>query len=273
MAFTVIVYGIFTAGSRSSATVEQRRARFNADLATANQAWGTGFFPGVICGIRFQSGGTWNSARVINAATATGVGNTDIENLINSVRNQVAVKDAIFVVYTSGDTFSNGTSIGSGGARVTISNGAITSEYGRVALTNLAGTSNNPYVFAHEAGHVLFGRLNSVGLYTQTDPSTNGLSHNENPQNLMFRVVPRTNPFINATQCVTARNSMVILQNQNNAAVRRASQPLLSPAFTATRIQSARGRRAGGALTMDRPARKCGCVPAAKSRIGRKRPR
>jgi hypothetical protein len=174
------------------------------------------------------------------------------------------VKNAIFVVYVSGNTFSNGTSIGSGGARVTINNGVITSEYGRVALTDLAGTANNPYVFAHEAGHVLFGRLNSAGNYTQTDPST-GTSHNNDPQNLMYPTVPRTNPFINATQCAPARNSMVIRENNTNAAsASRASQPLLSPTFAATRIRRASARRTVMA-TLDRPAKKsCCCVPTGK---------
>jgi hypothetical protein len=276
MAFSVIVYGIFTAGARSSATAEQRRARLNADLASANQAWGSGFFPGVSCGITFYSGGTWNSSRVINASTSAGVSDPRIEALINSVRSRVAVKDAIFVVYTSGNTFSNGTSIGSGGARVTISNGVITSEYGRVALTDLAGTANNPYVFAHEAGHVLFGRLNSAGNYTQTDPST-GTSHNNDPRNLMYFIVPRTNPYINATQCITARNSLVILENNANAVraagAARASQPLLSPTFAATRIRRSSARRTGMLATMDRPCSKksCCCVPKGKGKSRRAR--
>lgn len=65
MALTVIVYGIFTAGAGSGATLEQRQARLNADIATANQAWGTRFSPGVSCGITFISGGIINSSSVM----------------------------------------------------------------------------------------------------------------------------------------------------------------------------------------------------------------
>jgi hypothetical protein len=226
MAFTVRVIGIFTRNARSSATVQQRRARLASDIAFANEAWGTGFFPGVICGMNFVSGGTWNfTGTTIPASTVSSIDTSSVNTLIRNVRSQTGDATAIYVVYLSGDFLSNGRSIGNAGPRFKFnSNRRLV---GHCVLTDLSGNVNNRYAFAHEAGHVLFGRFNSAGQITIDDPSNPGNIHNNNSQNLMFSTAPRSNPFITAQQCIVARRSSVVLENAIGNNRRKKQFPIL----------------------------------------------
>ncbi|MFC5649518.1 hypothetical protein ACFPYJ_10305 [Paenibacillus solisilvae] len=185
--------------ARLSSTPQDRRARIASDIANANRAWGTGFSPGVSCEINFVSGGTWNATgRTINASLlSASLNHASIDNLIKEIRRNVGDLTAIYVLYLSGEAFSNGSTVGVGGTRQKFNNS--NALVGHIALTNRAGDTNSPYLFAHEAGHCL------------------GLGHFRNSQNLMYgngnRPVPRSNPFLTSGQCRLARQSKLILQN------------------------------------------------------------
>ncbi|MET3847279.1 MULTISPECIES: hypothetical protein [unclassified Paenibacillus] len=96
MASTIRVVGIFTNGARSSTTAEERQARFNNDLTLANAAWGTGFAPGVSCGLRFASLRIFYHPDVtIDASTVSNVNDPRVANLITQARNTLNDATAI----------------------------------------------------------------------------------------------------------------------------------------------------------------------------------
>lgn len=229
MARTVRVIGIFSRNARSSGNAIARGARLRSDIAFANEAWRSGFFPGVACGINFVFGGTWDSTNItIDAslldAKNVGLKNKKIDNLIKEIRRNEGDKTAIYVLYLSGESFSNGSTIGIGGTRTKFNNS--NALVGHVVLTNRAGAPNNPYLFAHEAGHCL------------------GLPHFPNSQNLMNgngnRSVPSRNPFINRAQCILARQSKLILENatirRNLGTKKQCCKPKSNPNRTTKKI-------------------------------------
>lgn len=214
MASTIRVVGIFTNGARSSATAEERQARFNNDLTLANAAWGTGFAPGVSCGLRFASLRIFYHPDVtIDESTVSNVNDPRVANLITQARTTLNDATAIYVVYLSGDSLSPG-SIGNGGPEFTFFRG--TTDYGLIGRVVLSGRAIDTYAFAHEAGHVLFGRFldnSNPGSFTINDPSNPGSAHSNNPQNLMYPIIPSSDPIINSAQCSVAKQSKVIAQN------------------------------------------------------------
>lgn len=203
MSFTVRVFGIFTNNSRSSTSAPERRARLRSDIANANRAWNQGFAGGVRCGINFVFGDTYNRTNhTINASnlpTKDVLNRTDVMNLINDVRRREGDATAIYVLYLSGERFSNGRTVGVAGSRPKF-NGI--GRVGHVVLTNRAGNVNNPYTFAHEAGHCL-------GLDDIT-------SSNKQCRNLMCNSpIPSINPILRDDQCRAAKRSPVILRSTN----------------------------------------------------------
>jgi len=257
MAFTVPVIGIFTKGAVFSTNFQQRRFRFLTDIASANQVWRTGFSPGVSCGINFVSAGWFNFTDVtIDAGTVQSLDDPRITNLIRQVRRYEGVTTAIYVVYLGGLGLPGGAN-GIGGPRFSFFRS--TTDYGlfgQIALTNFATQSfGGQYVFAHESGHVLFGRFlnTNPNSFTNNDPSNPGSPHNNNPQNLMFPVTPRSNPFINAQQCTVARQSKVIIEN---AGIASRTRPV-----NRTPNKTLLGRKEGG---LRRPLKKT--PPGKKTR-------
>jgi len=220
LAFTVDVVGIFTGGALGSGSFEEASARLIKDVNNANQVWRNGFPGETRCEINFRAVEVWNYSNVtinansINSSDALKDG-SEIDKIIKEVRDNSLHKVAIYVIYLSGDSFSNG-SIGVGGPRFTFFRN--TNDYGlvgHVAMTNTTST-NKDYVFAHEAGHVLFGRftLTRGNTLVITDPSTNPpMNHNPSTKNIMHSPSPSTDPLINDTQCITARQSRVVLEN------------------------------------------------------------
>ncbi|MCQ6559379.1 hypothetical protein [Paenibacillus mendelii] len=214
MSFTVPVVGIFTNGAVSSATRAQRTARFNDDIARANQAWGSGFFPGVACGLNFVFlRRFYQSNLTIDASTVDRFDDPQISNLVNAARRATNNATAIYVVYVSGNNFADGAD-GEGGAL--FKNFRSTTDYELYGQVALAGGALNSYIFAHEAGHGLFGRFvtfNDTISFTTDDPSNPGDIHSDNPQNLMNSFVPARNPIINSDQCSVARQSKLVMVN------------------------------------------------------------
>lgn len=209
MAFTVKVVGIFTKGALSSGDVTQRRARVLDDIARANQAWGAGFPGGIRCEINFELARTYNAPNtVINGNEIAGSLDKKVTDVIDEVRRLENDTSAIYVLYISGPTLANGVSVGAAGARSKFNDP--TKFVGGAVMTD---GSANTFVFAHEAGHVLFGRLDPITrVITSIDPNT-GQEHNDQMTNLMFRVVPNETPFITTEQCIKARQSNVIVEN------------------------------------------------------------
>lgn len=208
MAFTVRVFGIFTNGAVGSENVQSRRARTLDDINRANQVWGSGFPGGARCEINFVLAGTYNFPdTTINGSTVGSVDDPQVENLIRQVRQDENDASAIYVVYVSGETLSNGVSTGNAGPATKFND--LTKLVGRAVITDRAA---NSFIFAHEAGHVLFGRFTSTGALTLDDPSS-GKPHNDDENNIMFPIVPNENPLINTEQCTTARQSSVIVEN------------------------------------------------------------
>lgn len=218
MAFTVPVVAIFTNGAISSATPELRRARFLGDLARANEAWGSGFPGGVKCEISFVSlREFYRSDVTINAGSVTSVDDPRVDSLINDARKSLNNATAIYTVYLSGNTFSTG-AIGNGGPAFTFFRSP--TDYGLIGRAALSDRAYDTYAFAHEAGHCLFGRFLSTTdttSFTINDPSNPGNAHSNNPQNLMYPIVPSSNPIINATQCTVARESRLVMENVASA--------------------------------------------------------
>ena len=122
------------------------------------------------------------------------------------------------MVYLSGTRLSDNVSTGNGGPVITFFNSTTNCRYdGHVVLTDDAIDS---YLFAHEAAHVLFGRIlnnNAPESFSTNDPSNPGHPHNNNPQNIMFPIIPASNPFINSAQCIVASESKVVVND--NASV------------------------------------------------------
>lgn len=223
--FTVNVYGIFTPGSASGSNVTQRRARLKADVDAANRTWRLG---GTSC-INFIQAGTFTTTRVINASSLTTQQAMQkggpVESLIQIIRTNFTNNSiGIYIVYTSGDYFlgGSGRTIGSGGAGITdYRNSTDFKMFGRVALSNQAlGT----YALAHEAGHVLltsyvanqntFLSIDPSGPYINPQTQSRDIAHNNNPNNIMYPIVPPNNPIITSLQCQKARQSkVVIIQN------------------------------------------------------------
>ncbi|MGG2057893.1 hypothetical protein [Priestia megaterium] len=207
MADIVKVIGIFTKDSRSSSTAQERGARLREDIAHANEVWGN-------CQINFVFGDTYNyTDRTINASSVNSSDNNSaVDRLIEEVKARRNQETAIYVVYLSGDYFSDDHTIGVGGPLVfNKTSDTNYNEVGHIGLTNIAGSSDSPYSFAHEAGHVLFGRYVN-NTFTINDPST-GKFHNDNSRNIMYSPVPETTPLVNASQCQIAKQSRVILNN------------------------------------------------------------
>ena len=118
MPFTVPVIGIFTKGAASGGTSQQRQARLQGDIARCNEAWGSGFFPGVTCGMTFVAAGRFISSTTINSRSVTSLDDPRILALINSMKRQTNNATAIYLVYVSGDfPTSSGRVIGLGGPR------------------------------------------------------------------------------------------------------------------------------------------------------------
>ncbi|MFB5189092.1 hypothetical protein [Alicyclobacillus fastidiosus] len=227
MAFTVPVVAIFTNGALSSATPELRRARFLGDLARANEAWGSGFPGGVRCELSFVSlREFYRSDVTINAGSVTSVDDPRVDSLINDARKALNDATAIYTVYLSGLTFSTG-AIGNGGPAFKFFRSP--TDYGLYGRASLSDRALDTYAFAHEAGHCLFGRFTSTidtTSFTINDPSNPGSAHSSNPKNLMYPIVPSSDPIINATQCTIARDSRIVMEtvastSRNNASTAR----------------------------------------------------
>ncbi|MDR6884388.1 hypothetical protein J2X61_006188 [Bacillus sp. 3255] len=95
-----------------------------------------------------------------------------------------------------------------------------TTDYGLYGHIVMSDQALDTYALAHEAGHCLFGRFlnnSNPNSFSINDPSNPGNDHSYNPQNLMFPTIPNRDPFIFASQCTTARNSKIVLQNASNA--------------------------------------------------------
>lgn len=209
MAFTVRVFGIFTKGALSSGDATQRRARVLDDIARANQAWGAGFPGGIRCEINFELARIYNATNtVIDGNKVVDASNQGVTDLITKVRRSENDTSAIYVVYASGPTLAGGVSVGSAGPFPKFNDP--TKFIGQAVMTD---RSANTFAFAHEAGHVLFGRLDPIAnAITRIDPST-GQEHNNQMDNLMFPIVPNQAPLINTEQCIKARQSNVIVEN------------------------------------------------------------
>lgn len=218
MAFTVPVIGIFTSGVASGGTPQQRQARLAADIARSNEAWGRGFFPGVTCSMTFVAAGRFISTTTINSRSVNSLDDPRLVALIDSTKRQTNNATALYVVYVSGEFLtSSGTVVGIGGPRFKFFRS--TTDYGLYGHIVMSDGALNTYALPHEAGHCLFGRFlnSSPNSFTINDPSNPGSAHNNNPQNLMFPTLPARNPFINSAQCVTARQSKIVLQNTSTA--------------------------------------------------------
>lgn len=211
---------IFTRGARSSDTPELRTSRVQADIRRANEVWRTGISPGVSCGINFVLLSEFYRPEItIDAGTVTdGVGDSRIDNLIRETRTQVNNATAIYLVYLSGEFFSDGLSVGNAGP--SFENFFNNTNYTIIGRAALSDGAFETYLLAHEVGHVLFGRFlnDSVESFTVNDPSNPGDAHNNNPQNIMFPSVPAMNPFLNSLQCNVASQSRVILENAASTA-------------------------------------------------------
>lgn len=133
-------------------------------------------------------------------------------DLIEQARAALNNATAIYVVYISGPTLFGG-AIGNGGPSVTFLNSTdVYSIYGRVVMPD---DSYETYTLAHEFGHVLFGRFldDNFDNFTIDDPTNPGSGHSNDPQNLMYFVSPARNPVITSEQCMVARQSRIVLEN------------------------------------------------------------
>jgi hypothetical protein len=210
---TVSVVSIFTRGARSSETAELRRARVASDIARANEAWSTGFPPGVSCNINFVSFREFFRPDVtLLGSTVPNIGDPRVENLISQTKAETNNAVAIYVVYVSGLYLGSG-AIGNAGP--IFDSFVSQANYQISGHCVMSDDATDTYALAHEAGHVLFGRFPNPNNnnFIIDDPSNPGQGHSDNPQNLMYPFIPSSMPFINALQCGTASQSRVILEN------------------------------------------------------------
>jgi hypothetical protein len=218
MSYTVPVVSIFTAGSASGGTSQERQARQGNDISSSNLAWGSGFSPGVRCGMTFTALARYNTPTTIDSRSVTSLDDPRLIALFDMAKRQTNNATALYVIYVSGEFLtSSGNVIGIGGPRFKFYNS--TTDYGLYGHIVMSDGALNSYGLAHEAGHCLFGRfLNSnQNSFTINDPSNPGSDHSNNPQNLMFPTIPNQNPEIVASQCSTARLSKIVSQNATNS--------------------------------------------------------
>jgi len=250
MIHRVKVYGLFTKDARSSYNGERRRARLAGDIANANRVWSggssSGGSAGADCRIVFTFGGAFDETETrIAGGSVDDAFDSGISRLVDGFRSTTGNAAAIYVVYVSGDYLSNGSAIGSAGPRFRYYRSQFDyGFFGQVAMTDIAGTSRSPYTFAHEAGHCLFGYIDSSNRYKGTDPSANGSYHNPDPRNLMYAYAQTGMPRINSSQCRRAWRSTIVQENAGRAAVN--GKPYLSAGksiglATRPRIRIARG--------------------------------
>ncbi|WP_317967280.1 hypothetical protein [Paenibacillus sp. CCS19] len=213
MPLTVPVVGIFTNGAASSATRAQRAARLDDDIARANETWGND------CGLNFVVLRRFTLNVEIDADSVMDVTDQSISDAVDAARRRTNDATAIYVVYLSGKNFAPDAdgNLPDGKGIALFSNFRSTTDYdlyGQVALADGALNSN---IFPHEAGHGLFLRFtdpDDINSLTDVDPSNpGGDGHSDDPQNLMFPIVPRNNPLINADQCSVASQSKLIIEN------------------------------------------------------------
>jgi hypothetical protein len=209
---SVNVFAVFTSDSQPSDT-NGRQERFARDIASANQIWGQ-------CNISFIPQPIIEVGEIIDA---TGI-STDptpftpgapMEELIRNAQQQISDPTGIWVVYTSGDAFSDGFTIGH--ASIIFDTFFVNGFpefiiYGAIALTN--GALNVPFAFAHEAGHVLFTEL--IGnTFESNDPTGPYIDmfgfdpgHSNIEGNLMAPIIPNA-PTIDQLQCEKANMSVL----------------------------------------------------------------
>ncbi|MBT2655222.1 hypothetical protein J7E81_08195 [Bacillus sp. ISL-18] len=193
-------------------------ARVQADIRRSNEVWNTGIAPGVACGINFVSSRVfYRPDYTIPASTVADNSDPRVVSLLNDIKTQTNNATAIYVVYLSEQTLSSG-AIGNAGPVFSFFNS--TTDFGLVGHAVISDGAFDSYALAHESGHVLFGRFlnnNDPNSFTINDPSNPGSGHNNDPQNVMFPIIPASNPFINGTQCSVARQSRVVLNDPVSA--------------------------------------------------------
>jgi len=231
MVHRVRVYGIFTKDARSSCGSEQRRARLANDLAIANRVWGSsagGSPSGANCRLTFLLGSAFDETNTrISGESVGDAFDSRISLPVDGLRSANGNAPAIYVVYVSGDYLSNGTAIGSGGPRFRYYRSPSDyGFYGQVVLTDIAGSSRSPYTFAHEAGHCLFGYIDSSNRYRGTDPASNSSYHHSDPRNLMYAYAGTERPRLTSTQCQRAARSTIVLENAGRSGSN--GRPILS---------------------------------------------
>lgn len=228
---TVSVVSIFTRGARSSETAESRSARVAADIMRANEAWSSGFFPGVSCNINFVSFREFYRPDVtLPGDTVPDISDPRVVNLISQTKAETNNAVAIYVVYVSGPLLASG-AIGNAGPQ--FDSFTSTTNYQLSGHCVLSDDGIDTYILAHEAGHVLFGRFtnpNNNNSFSIDDPSNPGQGHNNDPQNLMYPFIPASMPYINAQQCNQANQSRVILENAVGANTLMGAQNALTGA-------------------------------------------
>ncbi|KSU81991.1 hypothetical protein GA0061096_3586 [Fictibacillus enclensis] len=230
--YTVNVYGIFTRGVASGSTVAQRRARLEDDVRRANEIWRLNDENR----INFVIAGRFTSNRTVNATNMRSdeaiMDGSDPITIINQVRNRTNNAIGIYVIYLSGNGFSNNADSVGGAAPISFEvdeNGQFNYQFiGHVALTDAALNSD---LFAHEVGHALFARYirdpqnnqiiynddDPTGPYTEIDPNTGDLIdvepyHSRFTDNIMYPIIFGTNRNITAAQLELAGTSNIALQ-------------------------------------------------------------
>ncbi|HDR7777707.1 MULTISPECIES: hypothetical protein [Bacillus] len=231
--YTVNIYGIFTNGVASGSTRAQRRARLEDDVRRANEIWRVddeNRINFVIAG-RFTFNSTIDATKMksFDALEDTSAP----VDIINKVRNMTNNAIGIYVIYISGNGFSNGAD-SIGGARsisfeVENENDKFNYQFiGQVALTDATLNSD---LIAHEVGHALFARLirdpqnnqniiynddDPTGPYIAKDPNTGETRvepyHSRFTDNIMYPIKFDNNRNITADQFERASTSNIALK-------------------------------------------------------------
>lgn len=228
--YTVNIYGIFTKGVASGSTPAQRRARLEDDVRRANEIWRVDDENR----INFVIARRFTFDSTIDATTMTSDDalddKSDPVDSINRVRNRTNNAIGIYVIYLSGNGFSNGAA-SVGGARsisFEVKNDKFNYQFiGQVALTDAALNSD---LLAHEVGHALFARYirdpqNNNIIYDDNDPTGpfRGISpftgkfevqpgHSRFTDNIMYPITLGKNRNITADQLERAGNSNIALK-------------------------------------------------------------
>ncbi|MDN4075450.1 zinc-dependent metalloprotease family protein [Fictibacillus terranigra] len=225
--YTVNIYGIFTSGVASGSTVAQRRARLEDDVRRANEIWRLNDENRInfVIARRFIINRTVNATNMTSdEALMNGSAPTTI---INQVRNMTNNAIGIYVIYLSGNGFSNDADSVGGAEPISFVDENNYQFIGQVALTDAALNSD---LFAHEVGHVLFARYitnpqnneiiynddDPTGPYTEIDPNTGDLIvvepyHSRFTDNIMYPITFGTNRNITAAQLELAGTSNIAL--------------------------------------------------------------